>query len=80
MFHGKIYYFLSFLLFGITLVIKLNNLDFECHGSILLFSDKKGMASALNMSHGKMSNLFLSFPLFGFTLVIKLTNFDFEDH
>ena len=44
MFHGKIYYFLSFLLFGITLVIKLNNLDFECHGSILLFSDKKGMA------------------------------------
>ena len=51
MFHGKIYYFLSFLLFGITLVIKLSNFDFECHGSTLLFSDKKCMASDLNMSH-----------------------------
>ena len=37
------------------------------------------MASALNMSHGKMSH-FVSFSLFWFTLVIKLRNFDFGSH
>ena len=37
------------------------------------------MASNLNMSHRKMSDL-VSFLLFGFILVIKLRNFDFEGH
>ena len=47
---GKISDFVSFPLFGFTLVIKLRN--FEILSYILL---KKDMLSDLNMSHGKVS-------------------------
>ena len=39
--HGRISEFVSFLLFGFTLVIKLNKLDFKSHLNTLLFFDKK---------------------------------------
>ena len=39
--HGKISDFVSFPLFGFTLVIKLRNSDFESHGNTLIFFDKK---------------------------------------
>ena len=39
--HGRISEFVSFLLFGFTLVIKLNKLDFESNLNTLLFFDKK---------------------------------------
>ena len=41
MFHEKVSDFVSFLLFGFTLVIKLRNFDFEIHQSTLIFFDKK---------------------------------------
>ena len=41
MFHGKMSDFVSFPLFGFTLVIKLRNFDFESHGNTLTFFDKK---------------------------------------
>ena len=41
MFHGKMSDFVSFPLLGFTLVIKLINYDFESHGNILIFFDKK---------------------------------------
>ena len=63
---GKMSVFVSFQLFGFTLVIKLRNLDFENHWNTLMFFDKKDMVSDMNLSHRKMSN-FVSFPLFGFT-------------
>ena len=78
-FHGKMPGFVSFPLFGFTLVIKLRNFDFESHLNTLIFFDKKDMVSDLNMCHGKMSD-YASFPLFGFTLMIKLRNIDFEGH
>ena len=71
--------FVSFPLFGFTLVIKLGNLNFESHWNTLMFFDENRYGVSLNMSHGKMSD-FVSFLLFGFTLVIKLRNFDFEAH
>ena len=78
--HENVSDFVSFPLFGFTLVIKLRNFDFESHRNTLLFlNKKKDMLSDFNMSHGKMSD-FVSFPLFGFTLVIKLRNFDFESY
>ena len=39
--HEKTSDFVSFQLFGLTLVIKLRKFDFESHGNILIFSDKK---------------------------------------
>ena len=45
--------FVSFLLFGFTLVTKLTNFDFENHWSISIFFDKKGV---LKITHGKMSD------------------------
>ena len=75
----KLSNFVSFPLFGFTLVIKLRNSDFESHWNALIFLDKKYMTSDLNMPHGKMAD-FVSFPLLGFTLVIKVRNFDFESH
>ena len=66
----------SFPMFGVTLVIKLRNFDFESHRNTLIFLYKKGMVLDLNVSNGKMSD-FASFPLFGFTLVIKTEKFQF---
>ena len=63
--------FVSFPLFGFTLVIKLRNFDFESHQSTLLIFYEKDMVSDLNMSHGKTTD-FVSFSLFEFTLIIKL--------
>ena len=37
--HGKMSDFVSFLLFGYTLAIKLRNFDFESHWNTLIFSD-----------------------------------------
>ena len=48
--------FVSFLLPGLTLVIKLRNFDFGSHWNVLILFDKKDMASDLNMTHGKMSD------------------------
>ena len=39
--HGKMSDFVSFPLFGFTLVIKLRNFDFESHWNTLIFFDKK---------------------------------------
>ena len=75
----KISDFVSFLLFGFTLVIKLGNFNFESYWNTFNFFGKKIYTSDLNKFHGKMSDL-VSFPLFGFTLVITLGNFDFESH
>ena len=80
--HGKTSDFVSFPLFGFTLVMKLRNFDFESHWNTLIFFNEEDMTSDLNnlnMSHGKMSD-FVLFPLFGSTLVIKLRNFNFEIH
>ena len=38
---GKMSDFVSFPLFGFTLVIKLRNFDFESHWNTLIFFDKK---------------------------------------
>ena len=78
MFHGKMSDFVSFPLFGFTLVIKLRNSDFESHWNTLIYFDKKkDMLADLDMSPGKVSG-FVSFPLLRFTLVIKLRNFNFK--
>ena len=37
----KMHDFVSFPLFGFTLVIKLRNFDFKSHGNTLIFFDKK---------------------------------------
>ena len=52
--HGKMSDFVSFPLFGLTLVIKLINFDFQSHWSTLIFFDKKDMTPDLNISHGKI--------------------------
>ena len=39
--HGKMSDFVSFLLFGFTLIIKLRNFDFESHSNAVIFFDKK---------------------------------------
>ena len=39
--HGKVSDFVSFLLFGYTLVIKLRDLNFESHWNVLKYFDKK---------------------------------------
>ena len=39
--HGKMPDFISFTLFGFTLVIKLRNFDFESYQNTLIFFDKK---------------------------------------
>ena len=75
--YGNLSDFVSFPLFGFTLVIKLKNFDFESHLNTFIFLIKKDIVSDLNMPNAKMSD-FVSFPLFGFTLVIKLRNLDFE--
>ena len=41
MYHKKMSDFLSFALFGFTLVIKLRNFDFESYWNNLIFFDKK---------------------------------------
>ena len=41
LFLKKISDFVSFPLFGFTLLIKLRNFDFECHWSTLIFLNKK---------------------------------------
>ena len=41
--HGKMSDFVSFPLFGFTLVIKLRNFDFKGHENTSMFSDKKMM-------------------------------------
>ena len=38
---GKMFDFVSFLLFGFTLVIYLRNFDFENHSNTLIFFEKK---------------------------------------
>ena len=48
--------FVSFPLFGFTLVIKLRNFDFESHWNTLIFYDKK-MRSDLIKSCQTMSDL-----------------------
>ena len=75
--HGNMSGFVSYLLFGFTLEIKLTNFDFENRWNTLILFDKKGVS--LNMFHGKMSDL-VWFPLCVFTLVIRMKNFDFESH
>ena len=77
--HRKMSDFISFSLFGFTLVVKLRNFNFKSHWDILIFLTKKNMASDFNMSHEKMFH-FVAFSFLGFTLVIKLRNFDFESH
>ena len=48
--HGKMSDFVSFTLFGFTLVIKLRNSDFESHWNTLIcFDKKKDMLSDLNI-------------------------------
>ena len=42
MFHGKMSDFVSFPLFGFTLVKKLRNVDFESHSDGLFFDKKCG--------------------------------------
>ena len=73
--NGKMSDFVSFPLFGYTLV-KSEKCRFW--KSMKYFS-KKDMLSNSNMFNGKMS-YFVSFPLLAFTLVIKLINFHFEGH
>ena len=48
--------FVSFLLFGFTLVINLRNFDFEGHEITLLFLDKKMMPDLI-MSRQTVSDL-----------------------
>ena len=48
--------FVSFPLFGFTLVTKLRNFDFESHGNTLIFFDQKIM-SDLNMFCQTVSDL-----------------------
>ena len=62
---------MSYLVFGLTVVINLRNFDFGSHWNTLIFLIKKDIVSQLNMSHGKMSG-FISFLLFRFNLVIEL--------
>ena len=89
---GKMFHFVSFPLFGFTLVIKLGL--HRKHRNTLKISNEKNMVSDLNMSHGMVSDLnmshlsithgkmshFVLFPLFDFTLVVKLRNCDFKSH
>ena len=71
--------FVSFSLFGLTLVIKLSNFDFESCWNILTFLVKK--KCSVRFPYLSWKNVyFVSFSLLGFTLVIKLRNFDFESH
>ena len=63
--------FVSFLLLGFTLVIKL--------GNTLIFFDKAKCGVRCEYVPWKMSDFDL-FPLFGFASVIKLRNFDFESN
>ena len=44
MIYEKMHDFVSFLLFGFILVIKLRNFDFEGHWNTLIFFDKKRYA------------------------------------
>ena len=53
--------FVSFQLFGFTLVIKTRNFNFESHWNTLIFFDKKVMTSDLICSMKKMSD-FVSVP------------------
>ena len=39
--HGKMSDFVSLLLLGFTLIIKLRNFDFESHSNAVIFFDKK---------------------------------------
>ena len=57
--------------------MKLKDVKYKNHWSILVFCNQWKMKSDLNKSYGKMSD-FVSFLFLGLTLVIKLRNFDFE--
>ena len=72
---GKKYNFVSILLLGFNLIIKLRNLDFKIHWNILISLDKKNLVSDLNMSHEKVSD----FVLF-LCPDTKLRNVDNESH
>ena len=69
--HEKMSNYVSFSLFGFTVVIKQGKCNFECHWNTLIFFDKKYMVSDWNTSHWKMPD-FVSLSWFMFTLVIKL--------
>ena len=59
--------FVSFLLFDLTLVIKLTNFGFKSRLNNLIFKKKKRIRHLdLNLAHRKVSD-FVSFPFFGFT-------------
>ena len=76
--HEKMSDFLSFWLSGLTLAIKLTNLDIVSHwNTSICFDKKKDMESNLNMCQLKMSHS-ISFSFFGFTLVVKMRNYNFE--
>ena len=77
MFHGKMFKMLK--MFGLTLVKKPRNFDFESHWNTLTYFDNKRYGVRSEFAPCKMSD-FVSFPLFGLTLVIKLRNSDFERH
>ena len=57
MFHGKMSDFVSFPLFGFTLVIKLRSFDFESYWNVLIFFLEKIMVSDLIMSCQAVSDL-----------------------
>ena len=73
--HEKMSNYVSFSMFGFTVVIKQEKFNFECHWNTLIFFDKKYMASDWNMSHWKMP-YFVSLSWFMFTFVIKLRNLE----
>ena len=73
--HRKTSDFVSFLLLGFTLVIKVKNFDFESHWNALIYFDKKKYCVRF-----EWKNDFVLLLLFWFILVIQLRNFDFESH
>ena len=49
--HGKMSDFVSFPLFGFTLVIKLRNFDFEGHQSTVILSDKNMISDLIRFDY-----------------------------
>ena len=80
--HEKMPDFVSFPLFGLTLVIKLRNFDCESHWNILIFFRlKKIWRQIWICSINKFPIFdFVSLLLFMLNLVIKLRKFDLESH
>ena len=78
--HGKMSDFVSFPLFGFTLVIKLRNFDFERHWNALIYFDKKKRYT-VRFKYVPWKDVWFCFiSLFWFTLVTKLRNFNFKGH